>query len=61
MNEKVNEIENMNKFYKIWKFQSRDEWKYFMKYEGKYFMKKWTKIFYEKIEYNSKNTFLHYN
>ena len=49
MNEKVNEIENMNKFYKINKIskneqQSRNEWKYLMK--------KWTKIFYEKINEN---------
>ena len=49
MNEKVNEIENMNKFYKINKIskneqQSRNEWKNFMK--------KWTKIFYEKMNEN---------
>ena len=62
MNEKVNEIENMNKFYKINKIskneqQSRNEWiyfmknarKYFMKNERKYVMKKWTKIFYKEM------------
>ena len=52
MNEKVNEIENMNKFYKIWKFNKVSKIEQESKNEWKYYVKKWTKIFYEKINEN---------